>query len=295
MNKNKIYDECFYINLERSPDRQKTLLNDFAKEGIISNRFNAIDKLYIDINYYLNKKYLSDTYFKYDSNEEYNKGNIAVRLSHVTLWEHIYKKYTNIKNVSKFIKKKYTPKDEIFLIFEDDAKILDNFHKKLDYYYHKFPDNWDMIWLGHGNLKGEFIDNTYCIPEIIKDGFYNSLHHCYLIKFSSIKKMIDILIPIEDDILTKDNLLKRSFNKFNAYFLIENLAVQNSIYNSLRLDTKHIIAKIKEKNNKHDWIKYLDKKFLEDWANKLINKDENYSLNSHPFLKTYLRKKLNIY
>ena len=80
-----VYDECFYINLDRSKDRLETFNKCLRDEKIIANRFSAIDKLYIDINYYIKNNYLSSSYFKYDSNEKYNKGNLAVRLSHITL------------------------------------------------------------------------------------------------------------------------------------------------------------------------------------------------------------------
>ena len=115
---------------------------------------------------------------------------------------------------------------EVFLIFEDDCRILDKFKENVKKYEDYFPEDWDMLWLGHGKLKGKNINEFILKPENNPGSGYNALHHCYLIKKSSIKKILDILLPAKN-FKSKDTILRSNFDKFNAYFLIPNLATQD--------------------------------------------------------------------
>ena len=137
------------------------------------------------------------------------KGTLACLLTHCGLWK-------KLKNSSK----------NNFLIFEDDCHILPNFESKAKKYLQEVPEDWDMIWLGHGKLKGDKISKNVLIPKNDAGPKLNSLHHCYMIKKSSIDKILNIIYPLNEP-KSKDNILKKNYDKFNAYFIVNSLANQN--------------------------------------------------------------------
>ena len=82
------------------------------------------------------------------------------------------------------------------MIFEDDCHILPDFKEKAKRYLKEVPDDWDMIWLGHSKLKGRKISNKHVLVPENNPGFgLNALHHCYMIKKSSIDKFLNFLYP----------------------------------------------------------------------------------------------------
>ena len=168
------------------------------KYVINKNINNLISEGYIDESFYLNNK------TKIDKN-----GSIACFISHFSLWK-------KLKNES----------GEVFLIFEDDCMVLPNFKNNLNNIYKFVPTDWDMLWLGHGKLKGKYINKNILVPLNNPGVGYNSEHHCYLIKKSSINKLLKILLPI-NSFLPKDSKIRKNFDKFNAYFVKNNLAIQD--------------------------------------------------------------------
>ena len=85
-----------------------------------------------------------------------------------------------------------------------------------------------MIWLGHGELKGKKINERILIPDNNPGIGKNALHHCYMIKRTSIPKFLNIFYPMTEN-LPKDSIIRRNFDKFNAYFVIDSLAIQDKI------------------------------------------------------------------
>ena len=83
-----------------------------------------------------------------------------------------------------------------------------------------------MIWLGHGRLKGKKINKHILVPENNPGKGFNSLHHCYMIKKTSVDKFLKFIYPLDKSI-SKDNILRENFDKFNAYFIIDSIANQN--------------------------------------------------------------------
>ena len=136
---------------------------------------------------------------------------MACLLTHCGLWEKL--KQSHNKN---------------FLIFEDDCHILPDFKEKAKRYLKEVPDDWDMIWLGHGKLKGRKISKNVLVPENNPGAGYNALHHCYMIKKSSIDKILNIIFPLKENI-SKDSIIRKNFDKFNAYFIVESLASQDRV------------------------------------------------------------------
>ena len=153
-------------------------------------------------------------------------GSLSCALSHILLYKKILKENKdNDKN--------------IFLIFEDDAVILPKFKEKLFFYITKAPKDWDMIWLGYNKVYGKLV-NKYFYKPFNKMNRFNSCHHCYLIKKSSIQKILKILVPLNYiSSMTKDKYIKQNFDKFNAYFINNKMAVQNMNFISKRTGKKN--------------------------------------------------------
>ena len=204
-----IYNNAYYITVERFIRRQKHMEKNISKNNIQVSKFLGQDKKMLDIKRLeeLQKDNIINNNIDLHT-LKYN-GSVACFLSHILLW-----------------KKLLSEKGEIFLILEDDCLILPDFNKKLNYNYQYVPKDWDMLWLGHGKLKGKKINDKVLKPYNSPGMGYNSEHHCYLLKKKSIPKLFDFLLPINRT-QSKDSIIRHNFEKFNAYFLIERLAIQN--------------------------------------------------------------------
>jgi GR25 family glycosyltransferase involved in LPS biosynthesis len=210
INQNKI-SGMYFINLDRNPERREYMEKQFKNHKLNINRYIAFDKNLI------NQKYLQDMEEKkmipssYQVKKRKKEGSLACLISHTNLWKKIYNE--NLGDIS--------------LIFEDDCRILPNFNDKLKTALDNAPSDWDMIWLGYNNVKGDRVSNYYYRPY---KGFrrgYNTQHHCYLVRRRAIPKIISILFPIPLKFLNKDSILRDNYDKFNAYFYKERLAVQD--------------------------------------------------------------------
>ena len=183
----------------------------FKNIGIIAEKHLGQDKYKIaeNIENILNEGYIDRSFYLNNKKKVEVNGSIACFISHCSLWKKLKNQPGNI-----------------FLIFEDDCHILPSFNTKLNNIYSDIPEDWDMIWLGHGKLKGKYINDNVLIPDNNPGIGKNAQHHCYMIKKSSIDKLLNILLPI-DSFLPKDSKIRRNFDKFNAYFVKEKLAVQD--------------------------------------------------------------------
>ena len=204
---NKIYHSAYYITLPRLKERQEYMKNQFKKNNLIVNKYLGQDKFIIKENIFkLLKENYIDKDFYYNNKDKVEKnGSIICFISHCSLWKKLKDK-----------------PGEVFLIFEDDCKILPNFSNNLNKMIKYVPEDWDMIWLGHGKLKGKFINKNVLVPENNPGVKFNSLHHCYLIKKSSVDKLLSILLPI-NSFLPKDSKIRKNFDKFNAKSLYKKL------------------------------------------------------------------------
>ena len=211
---NNDYITAYYIcpNTDRFKDRMINIKNELNKLNKINcENSNGLDSNYLDIELLKKNSIISNNL------EEINKGNISCLISHLLCWKRIEKS-----------------NDKFALVFEDDCSIHKDFENKLIKKIKKLPDNWDMAWLGWNRKHGEVINKYWWKPfNGLKYGF-NAGHHCYLIKRTSIHKFFKIFLPIKSNI-SKDNLLKKNFNNFNAYFSNEKIAFQNNLISSERL------------------------------------------------------------
>ena len=208
---NYVWDSSYYITISRLKDRQKYIEKQFLNQYLVVNKHLGQDKLILNDNIpklieegYIDKEFYFNNKAKFENN-----GSVACFISHCSLWK-------KLKNIS----------GEVFLIFEDDCKILPNFKNNINEIYKDIPTDWDMIWLGHNKLKGEYINKNIIVPQNNPGRGFNAQQHYYIIKKKSINKLLDILLPI-NSFLTKDCKIRENFDKFNAYFLIKNLAIQD--------------------------------------------------------------------
>ncbi len=208
---NELYwDEVYLLNIPRLEKRKNYMLKEFKKHGLNSKIHYGVDKNDIDENFLEKLKNEGKITQKY-LNESLNKkqGTLACLLTHVGLWEKLKKSDKNH-----------------FLIFEDDCHIRPGFKEKAREYLRYVPSDWDMIWLGHGRLKGEKINKHVLVPENNPGFALNALHHCYMIKKTSVDKFLNFLYPLNVR-SSKDNIIRKNFDKFNAYFIIDSLANQD--------------------------------------------------------------------
>ena len=110
------------------------------------------------------------------------------------------------------------------------------------------PEDWDMLFIG----RSKFLDGVKVAPNIIKP---NPVHKrltnhgmfAYLIKTSSIPKLLKIMLPIPVYYQHIDWKLRAYYSKgINAYYLEKPLVMHNYKIESIREQGLH-----RNKYNKH--------------------------------------------
>ena len=133
--------KIFVIHYKKLVDRKNHIIKQFEMRNIKDYEFVEIDR---DELYNENIEMFE---------ENFNKSQIAIALSHFYAYTQISKKYDN------------------GLIFEDDAILSDNFNEMLDKYINQLPEDYDMLFIGDGcNLhieKDKLIDNTYIYKKCL--------------------------------------------------------------------------------------------------------------------------------
>ena len=125
--------QFYYINLDKSPERNEFMQNQFKKYGITNyKRLKAIDGSNIK-----------------QSIEKFSKKHIY-KVDGISFWNN----YTNLKQNElactlshlNAIRTAYQDNHEVVLITEDDASfaLMPYWNKKLSQYTQEFPSNWGM-------------------------------------------------------------------------------------------------------------------------------------------------------
>lgn len=205
-----IFSKIYLINLVRRPDRLKNFLTYFNASDLKNfnlTKFDAIDGTKLDQeNIPLSElataelQQLKTTGFR-TKHYQLTMGAIGCYLSHVKVWEHI------LKNDS-----------DVVLIFEDDAKIPENFLSEVNENIAYIPNDWDIILLGYLCKKCyEF--------QKYKEVERFQLTHAYLIKKTAIIKIMnsDTLFPITQQI---DALMSELSSIINIYSLKNKIVPQ---------------------------------------------------------------------
>lgn len=219
------FDQAYVINLDRNPERRQHFYKHAEQAGLDVERFPAIYGLDVDIEDYYHRGYLADD-FKLRM-----AGSLGTLLSHVHIWEKIAE----------------NPNCGVGLIFEDDAIFKKDFKTKLEGLSPELlPNDWDMLWLGWHRRASVKVNAFIGRPQMTHARGVNSGHFAYMIKSSSVEKMKSLLIPYNNS-SSKDVILRRKFDQFNAYFLLKKIvktpligfdSVRKSINNPNRLKNK---------------------------------------------------------
>lgn len=214
-----IIEKAFVINLKRRKDRiDKFLLKEHFLTGIELEIFEAIDGqlLSYDNSFHLN--YLNENIL---NNKLIHKikglkvGEIGCFLSHYFIW------------------KKIIELNKTCLIFEDDAKICNDFSLKLNNILKKgTPDNFDILWIGirQNYMQRKIYNQTIKSNEnkLIHNHYYhyeNSRHnpfypYCYIISPNTCKYLCNLFENENRFFPAVDHFI--CFNLKNNYICINN-------------------------------------------------------------------------
>lgn len=188
--------KTYVINLDRRTDRISDL-----KIPLTWERFSATD----------GKE-------KYSNNPIRERGWRGCQDSHIRLLEKIINE-----------------NEDIFIVFEDDVEVGENFMNNLNSVAESLPTDWDLLFLGGWNVgeKIKFNDLT----DIAKSVYCT---HAYMLKKDVAKKMLDKFKEREFKV---DVLLAELLPSINAYICNPTIAwqrpgfsdVENIVTNNIHL------------------------------------------------------------
>ena len=164
--------ETFLINLKYRQNRLIKFDIQAKREGIKYERLEAVNGKEINrIHYWINK---------YDNRRYLKSGEIGSYLSHYKCFEKC--------------------KQDLALIFEDDAKLCLNFKDKLNILMENVPDDWDIILLGTTKLwKRKYREKCQLIYD---DNYFQQFTgdiyglQSYVINRKAMDHLIDCKFPI---------------------------------------------------------------------------------------------------
>ena len=224
---------CFYLNLDRRPDRQVHIENELNKSIILKDlyeRFPAIDGLTIHprslpdglITQNALEDILSDTVTAWGLS--LTQGGLGVLLSYIEL----FKKISQLNGTS--------------IIFEDDSIISENFDDYLTTVLNELPEDFDICYLGHGDVtvkKNEYSTNLsipsgmiVCLPSLV-------------VSPNGAKKILENLKNIDNQF---DTALYQILPKLKAFVSNERIVqVKNQFQTDIQ-GNKNCIKKYKKQN-----------------------------------------------
>lgn len=178
----------YYINLDRSSGRRKSMEIMSAKQGINPERFPGIDGKLLDLDDPKYEKALKKIKWWFLIENRKNVGHFGCYLSHMTLFE-------------KFLK---TDKEYCFIL-EDDAEILvSDIKREIIKNMNNLPRGWDILLLGYevnGGPNGyeevrEGNKDTKLKNGLLNLNYFTGLQG-YIINRKSAKKLIENLQELD--------------------------------------------------------------------------------------------------
>lgn len=170
---------CFFINLEKRPDRLTHILQELKYFDPLFEyqRFDAVDAKDLNIQHFINKNIIPKNPRWRD--QIFKRGHLACMLSHLTCWKQF------LRTNRKFL-----------LVLEDDIRI------NKPYFDEMFPKimnsipylTFDWLYLGRQSLgsmqfyKGEEVGKLFYKPKICGNG-----NHSYILSRVGANKMIRYL------------------------------------------------------------------------------------------------------
>ena len=190
----------YYINLERSKDRQKHMLKQFVDYEVENiERFKAIDGNYIKD---LRKGEVGDIKYINDY-PDCTKYELAITLSH-------------LECMRKAGEKGAFP----FIIMEDDVDFLliNRWKKNIDQVIDEMPETCDILHLfsHHGNKKGYILnkDHTGAVCYIITRQGYDKL---LKLLYDSEKNIWNFNKNLNLEDIVIDDGIRKLYNRYNYY------------------------------------------------------------------------------
>ena len=246
---NNYVDNVYLINMDKDIDRLKEVTKECDKVNIKFERFPGIKVS--DLSQNILNKYVPEEIQKYGTDSM-----IGCGLSHLFIWQDAIKK--NYKNI---------------LVLEDDVQFTYDFNKYLTNIMKELPENYDILYLGYlgnvGILCG-YVETLYRKPS---DSRFNYIHkpisplgtHAMIISNKGLKKLLNLIIKIDDHI---DQKIVLNEKKLNIY------ASKKKITNQLWLDSNNSDIS----NNKFPKIinYYLDQ--VNDYNDIPISYNQNFQL-----------------
>lgn len=223
---NKILNNIYCINLDRSNDRLQEIKENARKENININRYKAIDGK--ELSELEIKNLCTDKYYKKVINNKMY-GNIGCYLSHLNLWKKI--KNDNI---------------EFALIIEDDVEFCKDFKNELINSLKDIPNEWDIIFLGLTRPCGKGINNKVFSVIEKKCEKDNGGLFAYIVNGKNINKMIDFCdVKINKMI---DHKIRDNYLNMDIFFVHPFIINHNYGFESDRNGTKYSHNYIKKAN-----------------------------------------------
>lgn len=221
--------KAYYINLDKSKERNtKFIEKELIKTNIKFERYVGIDGNIIKFDD------IKDESLILDKSDKRIGGNIAIYLTHTSLWKKISED-TNDNN--------------IYLICEDDAILPNDFDSKLDELCKYIPEDWNFFYLFYNKrVEGEKINNNIIKPHSHKIYCVNTGFVCYLIKPSACRILIKNMLPFD---LTKnignygtsiDFYIKNYYNLIQVFFHTPKMVEHRNDLPSDRKDANNNVA-----------------------------------------------------
>ena len=156
---NKI-DNIYYINLDRRPDRNTHFLNQCQQHGLPFSkiqRFKAVDGSTFNFSDKIYEMFARCDYFRTlkfyrENNMDEKRYKVAERLAKCIMGNQL-SHYTILNDI---VNNGY----EYALVFQDDAKLNNNFVEYIDNLIEHFPEDTEIMNIGANKLA----DGSYVIP-----------------------------------------------------------------------------------------------------------------------------------
>jgi GR25 family glycosyltransferase involved in LPS biosynthesis len=216
--------KTFVINLDHRTDRWNNFLSQKEPRFLNYNRYSAVN------GYNLSNKSsrLQKIFEKNDFNMR--KGMVGCALSHIKL-------YIDLLN---------DPKNDLYVIFEDDITFVPEFESKLKHVLTELTRNdWDIFYLGHHVWEGQIDDNTYnknVYPTIYKLNRMESLiksmggTFAYMISKKGAEKLLNF-INFNGMTNAIDTVQQKSGDFLNLYYSSTNLVYSDVFNINKNIDT----------------------------------------------------------
>jgi glycosyl transferase family 25 len=167
-------DKIYCINLDRRHDRWAQFQKEIHREGMVAERFSAIDGNDFKLSY------------------PCDNGNNACTLSHLSIL--LRAKYLGFRSV---------------MIFEDDAELAQGFWEKLNCCLQDLPQDWNMLYLGasHKDPPIKITDRIYRLQK-------SFCTHAYIINSNMFDTMIRNFTALDQPCDCFYTVLQRDFKMF---------------------------------------------------------------------------------